>query len=103
MKLRKLFILALVAFGFASCSDYLEVDSPSKYDDEYIFTKSSEITRVLNGVYAQLLSGNLYGNYYMANVNLGYRDLARRQLPSFRLDAARLGRFEGLECRLYGR
>ena len=70
MKLRKLFILALVAFGFASCSDYLEVESPSKYDDEYIFTKSSEITRVLNGVYAQLLSGNLYGNYYMANVNL---------------------------------
>ncbi len=70
MKLRKLFILALVAFGFASCSDYLEVDSPSKYDDEYIFTKASEIDRALNGVYAQMLSGNTYGNYYLANLCL---------------------------------
>ncbi len=70
MKLKKLFVLALVAFGFASCENFLEVESPSKYDDEYIFTKSSEIERALNGVYAQLLNGNTYGNYYLANLCL---------------------------------
>ena len=70
MKLKKLFILALVAFGFASCENFLEVESPSKYDDEYIFTKKSEISRALNGVYAQLLNGNTYGNYYLANLCL---------------------------------
>ncbi len=68
--MKKLFILALVAFGFASCDNFLEVESPSKYDDEYIFTKSSEIERALNGVYAQLLNGNTYGNYYLANLCL---------------------------------
>lgn len=70
MKLKKLFVLALVAFGFASCENFLEVESPSKYDDEYIFTKSSEIERALNGVYAQLLNGNTYGNYYLSNLCL---------------------------------
>lgn len=70
MKLKKLFVLALVAFGFASCENFLEVESPSKYDDEYIFTKTSEIERALNGVYAQLLNGNTYGNYYLANLCL---------------------------------
>ena len=41
MKLKNLFLIGLVAFGFASCSDYLEVDAPSKYDDNYVFNKNS--------------------------------------------------------------
>ncbi len=67
MKLKNLFLIGLVAFGFASCSDYLEVDAPSKYDDNYVFNKKSEIERALNGVYAQVLNSNTYGNYYLAN------------------------------------
>ena len=67
MKLKNLFLIGLVAFGFASCSDYLEVDAPSKYDDNYVFNKKSEIERALNGVYAQALNSNTYGNYYLAN------------------------------------
>lgn len=48
--------------SLTACNDYLDVDAPSKQDNNSVFTKKSEINTALNGVYAQLLSGNLYGN-----------------------------------------
>ena len=56
MKIKNIVIAGLVAVGFSSCNDYLEVDAPSKYDNEYVFSEKSEMSRVLNGVYAQLLT-----------------------------------------------
>ena len=49
-----------------SCSDFLEVDAPSSYTEEFVFGQESEISRALNGVYAQALVGNLYGNAYQS-------------------------------------
>lgn len=48
----------------ASCSDFLDVDSPSSYPDEFVFSQKSEMSRALNGVYASILVGDLYGKAY---------------------------------------
>ena len=58
---------SLACATFASCNDYLDVDAPSKYDDKYVFGSESEINRALNGVYAQLLNSNVYGDKYLTD------------------------------------
>lgn len=65
MKLKYILITGLVAMGLSSCNDFLDVDAPSKYENDYIFNDKTEINRALNGVYAQLLSGDTYGNAYL--------------------------------------
>ena len=38
MKYSKLFIVGILAMlGLSACSDYLDVKSDSKYDEEYVF------------------------------------------------------------------
>ena len=50
MKLRNIFLTGLSAVAFASCSDYLDVDAPSKNDPEYVFSDKKEMRNALNGV-----------------------------------------------------
>lgn len=65
MKLKKyIYIIGVALVAFTSCNDYLDVDAPSAYTGEFVFTQSSEVERALNGVYAQALAGNLYGDAY---------------------------------------
>lgn len=64
MKLKNILWAGFSALALVSCDDYLDVDAPSQYDEEFIFTQESEIARALNGVYAQALVGDLYGNAY---------------------------------------
>lgn len=64
MKLKYLFFTALASLGFTACSDFLDVDSVSKYDSEGVFGEKTEINRALNGVYAKLMSGDFYGDAY---------------------------------------
>lgn len=64
MKLKYLFFAALASLGFTACSDFLDVDSVSKYDSEGVFGEKTEINRALNGVYAKLMSGDFYGDAY---------------------------------------
>lgn len=64
MKLKNILWAGLSALALVSCDDYLEVDAPSQYTDEFIFRQESEISRALNGVYAQALVNDLYGNAY---------------------------------------
>lgn len=64
MKLKYLFFAALASLGFTACSDFLDVDSVSKYDSEGVFGEKTEINRALNGVYAKLMSGDCYGDAY---------------------------------------
>ena len=66
MKIKNIIIAGLVAVGFSACNDYLDVDAPSKYDNDYVFSDKTEINRALNGVYAQLLTNDLYGNAYLS-------------------------------------
>ena len=64
MKLKYLCFAALASLGFTACSDFLDVDSVSKYDSEGVFGEKTEINRALNGVYAKLMSGDFYGDAY---------------------------------------
>ena len=54
----------LILAGTTSCSEFLETDTESKYEDDYVFSSEDEINRALNGVYNYLLSDNTYGKAY---------------------------------------
>jgi len=66
MKLKNILWMALSAVALISCDNYLDVEAPSAYTDDFIYSQKSEINRALNGVYAQALSGDLYGNAYQS-------------------------------------
>ncbi|MFC5283564.1 RagB/SusD family nutrient uptake outer membrane protein [Pedobacter alpinus] len=63
-------ILSLALLAFTSCKDYLEVNSDSKYEDNYVFGNKEEINRVLTAVYASLMSNDTYGNAYFSTFAL---------------------------------
>ena len=65
MKLKNyIYIIGVAIASFTSCNDYLDVDAPSSYTGEFVFTQPTEVERALNGVYAEALVNNLYGNHY---------------------------------------
>ena len=65
MKFNKIFLAGVLALlGLSACSDYLDVKSNSKYDEDYVFGNMVEINRALNTCYAYLLNGNTYGGAY---------------------------------------
>lgn len=70
MKLKNILLTSLMAFLLLSCNDYLDVDSPSSYSEEFVFSQKTEINRALNGVYASILVNDLYGYAYQRTFNL---------------------------------
>lgn len=64
MKLKNIILTGLMAMVLLSCNDFLDVKSPSSYSEELVFSQKTEINRALNGVYASILEGDLYGNAY---------------------------------------
>ncbi len=64
MKIKNILFTGLMAIVLLSCSDFLDVESPSSYSEEFVFSQKSEINRALNGVYASILVNDLYGNAY---------------------------------------
>ena len=67
---KQIITLGFLLLGFASCNDYLKVNSESKYEGEYVFSSYEEINRVLTSVYASLMSNNAYGNAYLSEFAL---------------------------------
>lgn len=66
MKLKNILWIGAALTTLTACNDYLDVDAPSKYDNGYVFGGVNEINTALNGVYAQLLSGDTYGSAYLS-------------------------------------
>ena len=66
MKIKNILLTGIAALALASCNDYLEVDAPSAYTPDFVFSQKTEAERALNGVYAQALVNNLYGNLYQS-------------------------------------
>ncbi|MDE6205164.1 MAG: RagB/SusD family nutrient uptake outer membrane protein, partial [Duncaniella sp.] len=62
MKLRNIFIAGLSAVALVGCNDYLEVDAPSKNLPQDVFSDARAMERARNGVYATMLSSNLFGD-----------------------------------------
>ena len=56
--MRKIYISVIASILlFASCSDYLDVNSPSTFDKNYVFGSESEIATAVNGMYVPMVSG----------------------------------------------
>lgn len=65
MKLKHILFYGLsVLVGTTSCSEFLDTDTDSKYDDKYVFGSEEEMDRALNGVYNCLLNNDTYGSAY---------------------------------------
>jgi len=64
MRLKNILYTGMALLSLTACNDFLDVDAPSSYTEEFVFSQKSEIERALNGVYAQALVGDLYGNAY---------------------------------------
>ena len=70
MKIKNILLTGLAVLTLTSCNDFLEVDAPSAYTEEFVFSQKSEMERALNGVYAQALVNNLYGDAYFSRFTL---------------------------------
>lgn len=64
-------ILCILLTALMSCNkNFLEVNSDSKYEGNYVFGNKEEINRVLTAVYASLMSGDAYGNAFFSTFAL---------------------------------
>lgn len=94
MKLYNYLIAGISVMTLGSCSDFLDVEAPSKNTLDYVFTDKSEMGRALNGVYAGLLSDNTYGkaflNSYQLNSDVDFK--------SFSSELSGTGNYQRFDC-----
>lgn len=64
MKTKNLLYIGLALLGLSSCNDYLDVDTPSKFTDDYVMSNTEEANRLLNGVYQKICQDATYGSNY---------------------------------------
>lgn len=69
MKIRHTLMCSLLLAGLSSCSDYLDVDAPSKVTDEHVFSNIDDANLLLNAVYQATCNSNTYGNAYLTTFN----------------------------------
>ena len=70
MKIKNILLIGVAALALVSCNDFLDVDAPSAYTEDFVFSQKTEVSRALNGVYAQALVNNLYGDAYFSRFTL---------------------------------
>ena len=91
MKLKNILVIGLTSLALASCNDFLDVESPSSYSEEFVFSQKTEINRALNGVYASILVNDLYGKAFQrtfilnSDVDKQYKRSYPQQLCTLRL------------------
>lgn len=69
MKLRNILFAGIAVAGLASsCSDYLDVESPSVFDYDYVYSSTYDMNLALNGLYSALMSP--YSSLLLQNLQL---------------------------------
>lgn len=79
MKYLKILALCTVlAMSATSCNDYLEVESPSKFDDSYVFASENEIFRAVTGIYypVGLVYGQRWATAFNSNNDVEFNDVS---------------------------
>lgn len=94
MKLKNILLAGISVLALSSCNDFLDVDAPSSATEEFVFSQKSEITRALNGVYAQAIVGDLYGDAYQ--LKFAYNSDVDMQISSN--SAHEAGSFARFDC-----
>lgn len=64
MKLKNIIIGGLGLLSLTACNDYLDVEAPSKFQPEDIYNSVKDAGQALNGVYAEIMSSNCFGQAY---------------------------------------
>ncbi len=64
MNIKNILISGLGVLALTACNDYLDVDSPSKYSIEDVFSSQKDAGEALNGVYSSILASNCFGQAY---------------------------------------
>lgn len=71
MKINKIFISGCALLALTACNDFLDVEpATDTANTERVYTSQSETNTALNGVYAQLLNDNTFGNKLYNNFML---------------------------------
>lgn len=70
MKIKNILICGLGAMALTACNDYLDVDAPSKYTTDYVFSNATAVNSALNGLYTKALSDNAFGKTYVESLML---------------------------------
>ncbi len=61
---KNILYIGLALWGLTSCSDFLDVNSPSRFNDEDVVSNLVEANLLLNHTYTKLASDKTYGNAY---------------------------------------
>ena len=71
-KMIKSFLWTIIALQvlFSSCKDYLDVQSDSRFSEEYVYERKTDLELLLASVYVSILSNHLYGEKYMQHYAL---------------------------------
>lgn len=93
MKLRNILIAGIAAVGLSACSDYLDVESPSMFETEYVFGSTYDINLALNGLYAKLMSPM---TQFMDNLTLN-SDIDYKTYTSNTAGTGNTGRFDSTD------
>ena len=64
MKLKNIFISGLGLLALSACNDYLDVDAPSKFFPDKVYTSTKDAGTALNGIYAEVMANNTFGQAY---------------------------------------
>ena len=65
MKIKNILISGLGVLALTGCNDYLDVDAPSKYTTDYVYSTADAANLALNGLYTKVLSDNAWGKAFV--------------------------------------
>ena len=94
MKLKNILLTGVAALALVSCDDYLSVDAPSSYTEEFVYSQKTEINRALNGVYAAILVNDLYGNNFQSTFALN----SDVEMQTYTSDVATHNSYRRFDC-----